>query len=128
MITEPSVKARKNEPIAPLQGAGTVRFRLRFIPDFHPFPVPCKGVFHFRAALRALSSGLSSRRGMKAMRSTDKSAQLDLGTGTSENRLSTYEAFSPRYGDREEEWPWNSNTEGRIQVMACPMGEINEEA
>ncbi len=63
-----------------------------------------------------------SLRGSKAVRHIRTPAQSVLGTGTDENELSTYEASSPRYGDSEEEGPWNINRLGREgQVMVCEV-------
>lgn len=55
----------------------------------------------------------------KRLRCTGKPAQVALGTGTTGNGLSTYEASSPRYGYPEEEWPWKVPPKRKLQVMAC---------
>ena len=41
-----------------------------------------------------------------------------------QNRGSTYEAARARYADREADGSWKSNTEGRVQVVDCPIPEL----
>lgn len=55
----------------------------------------------------ALALYLASGEPKTEVRFIDTPAQSVLGTGTDTNRLSTYEASNPRYGDLEEEGPWN---------------------
>lgn len=69
-----------------------------------------------------------SRRGVRKQRAyTDNPAQLVLGTGTSANRSSTYEAGSARHsGPGRRRAPENTILPREGQVLDCPMGERHD--
>ena len=123
----PRVIARKERIEPPLSGRVTVRLRLDSFPDYHPAPVQIRAFFYFWCR----TSGDTKREVSPARKKRDAPALTSQREGlrhrNPQNRLSTYEASSPRYGDLETEGPWNRSTEGRVQVMACPiLGGMNE--